>query len=79
MKLELEKRKFLHILNIKEIKKHFPSKKRREKFKNKRKDLKNCGERGSNTRPSDLQSDALPTELSPLADICNSCIYKPSS
>ena len=25
-----------------------------------------CGERGSNTRPSDLQSDALPTELSPL-------------
>ncbi len=26
----------------------------------------NCGERGSNTRPSDLQSDALPTELSPL-------------
>uniref|UniRef100_A0A2C9W1U6 Uncharacterized protein n=1 Tax=Manihot esculenta TaxID=3983 RepID=A0A2C9W1U6_MANES len=27
---------------------------------------KHCGERGSNTRPSDLQSDALPTELSPL-------------
>ena len=27
---------------------------------------KKCGERGSNTRPSDLQSDALPTELSPL-------------
>ncbi|RDX71430.1 hypothetical protein CR513_49233, partial [Mucuna pruriens] len=26
---------------------------------------KMCGERGSNTRPSDLQSDALPTELSP--------------
>ena len=26
---------------------------------------KECGERGSNTRPSDLQSDALPTELSP--------------
>jgi len=26
---------------------------------------KGCGERGSNTRPSDLQSDALPTELSP--------------
>ncbi|KAK7264462.1 hypothetical protein RJT34_32071 [Clitoria ternatea] len=25
-----------------------------------------CGERGSNTRPSDLQSDALPAELSPL-------------
>ena len=24
-----------------------------------------CGERGSNTWPSDLQSDALPTELSP--------------
>ncbi|KAJ7010618.1 hypothetical protein NC653_001164 [Populus alba x Populus x berolinensis] len=23
-----------------------------------------CGERGSNTRPSDLQSNALPTELS---------------
>jgi hypothetical protein len=22
-----------------------------------------CGERGSNTRPSDFQSDALPTEL----------------
>ncbi|CAN0897033.1 hypothetical protein LINGRAHAP2_LOCUS18877, partial [Linum grandiflorum] len=28
-----------------------------------------CGERGSNTRPSDLQSDALPTELSPLDDV----------
>ncbi|XVF15854.1 hypothetical protein REPUB_Repub09cG0192000 [Reevesia pubescens] len=28
--------------------------------------LQKCGERGSNTRPSDLQSDALPTELSPL-------------
>uniref|UniRef100_A0A2C9VX58 Uncharacterized protein n=1 Tax=Manihot esculenta TaxID=3983 RepID=A0A2C9VX58_MANES len=28
--------------------------------------IKDCGERGSNTRPSDLQSDALPTELSPL-------------
>ncbi|CAN1143747.1 hypothetical protein LINPERHAP2_LOCUS13765, partial [Linum perenne] len=28
----------------------------------------NCGERGLNTRPSDLQSDALPTELS-LQDI----------
>uniref|UniRef100_A0A2C9UDG6 Uncharacterized protein n=1 Tax=Manihot esculenta TaxID=3983 RepID=A0A2C9UDG6_MANES len=28
-----------------------------------------CGERGSNTRPSDLQSDALPTELSPLVDL----------
>ncbi|GKV29112.1 hypothetical protein SLEP1_g38076 [Rubroshorea leprosula] len=28
--------------------------------------LRMCGERGSNTRPSDLQSDALPTELSPL-------------
>ncbi|KAF9669227.1 hypothetical protein SADUNF_Sadunf14G0085900 [Salix dunnii] len=27
-----------------------------------------CGERGSNTRPSDLQSDALPTELSPPFD-----------
>ena len=27
--------------------------------------VKACGERGSNTRPSDLQSDALPTELSP--------------
>ncbi|CAN1325901.1 hypothetical protein LINPERPRIM_LOCUS33647, partial [Linum perenne] len=25
---------------------------------------KNCGERGSNTRPSNLQSNALPTELS---------------
>ncbi|KAI4296754.1 hypothetical protein L6164_036682 [Bauhinia variegata] len=24
-----------------------------------------CGERGSNTRPPDLQSGALPTELSP--------------
>ena len=24
-----------------------------------------CGERGLNTRPSDLQSDALPSELSP--------------
>jgi hypothetical protein len=31
-------------------------------------DLKICGERGSNTRPSDLQSDALPTELSPRDD-----------
>jgi hypothetical protein len=30
------------------------------------KEDKKCGERGSNTRPSDLQSDALPTELSPL-------------
>lgn len=30
------------------------------------KNIKLCGERGSNTRPSDLQSDALPTELSPL-------------
>ena len=30
-----------------------------------------CGERGSNTRPSDLQSDALPTELSPLFTLCN--------
>ncbi|RID47732.1 hypothetical protein BRARA_I04304 [Brassica rapa] len=28
-------------------------------------DKNHCGERGSNTRPSDLQSDALPTELSP--------------
>ena len=33
------------------------------KIKNKKDE--NCGERGSNTRPSDLQSDALPTELSP--------------
>jgi hypothetical protein len=32
----------------------------------KKKELPKCGERGSNTRPSDLQSDALPTELSPL-------------
>ena len=32
-----------------------------------------CGERGSNTRPSDLQSDALPTELSPLV-VCFSYI-----
>ncbi|CAN1229088.1 hypothetical protein LINPERPRIM_LOCUS3075 [Linum perenne] len=30
-----------------------------------------CGERGSNTRPSDLQSDALPTELSPLDEFTN--------
>ena len=30
-----------------------------------------CGERGSNTRPSDLQSDALPTELSPLLLLCS--------
>ncbi|CAN1229086.1 hypothetical protein LINPERPRIM_LOCUS3074 [Linum perenne] len=30
-----------------------------------------CGERGSNTRPSDLQSDALPTELSPLYEFTN--------
>ena len=36
------------------------------------KKIKNsCGERGSNTRPSDLQSDALPTELSPLAVFYN--------
>jgi hypothetical protein len=28
-----------------------------------------CGERGSNTRPSDLQSDALPTELSPQTSV----------
>ena len=32
---------------------------------------KKCGERGSNTRPSDLQSDALPTELSPLDELYN--------
>jgi hypothetical protein len=32
-----------------------------------------CGERGSNTRPSDLQSDALPTELSPLG--CTTCSW----
>ena len=37
---------------------------KREKRKEKREKRK-CGERGSNTRPSDLQSDALPTELSP--------------
>ena len=30
----------------------------------KKKIKKRCGESGSNTRPSDLQSDALPTELS---------------
>ena len=35
----------------------------------KKKKMKKCGERGSNTRPSDLQSDALPTELSPLVDV----------
>ena len=35
------------------------------------KKMKKCGERGSNTRPSDLQSDALPTELSPLFTSCN--------
>ena len=34
-----------------------------------------CGERGSNTRPSDLQSDALPTELSPLNDNFTVLIY----
>ena len=33
----------------------------------KEKITKKCGERGSNTWPSDLQSDALPTELSPLS------------
>ncbi|KAB5539173.1 hypothetical protein DKX38_016706 [Salix brachista] len=39
---------------------------RRKKRKNgDRKRMMGCGERGSNTRPSDLQSDALPTELSP--------------
>ncbi|KAL6515886.1 hypothetical protein OROGR_019191 [Orobanche gracilis] len=37
-------------------------------FGNRGKNLKFCGERGSNTRPSDLQSDALPTELSPRFD-----------
>ena len=36
------------------------------KNKNETKICMTCGERGSNTRPSDLQSDALPTELSPL-------------
>jgi hypothetical protein len=35
-------------------------------LKEKKYTKKKCGERGSNTRPSDLQSDALPTELSPL-------------
>ena len=30
-----------------------------------KKEKLDCGERRSNTRPSDLQSDALPTELSP--------------
>jgi hypothetical protein len=36
----------------------------------------NCGERGSNTRPSDLQSDALPTELSPLGwSNCNIYLF----
>ena len=39
------------------------------------KTIRKCGERGSNTRPSDLQSDALPTELSPLVDIVRVCIY----
>ena len=34
-----------------------------------------CGERGSNTRPSDLQSDALPTELSPLVDCMREILY----
>ena len=33
--------------------------------------MNSCGERGSNTRPSDLQSDALPTELSPLGNFYN--------
>ena len=42
------------------------NKKRKNKKKKRKKNLKRCGERGSNTRPSDLQSDALPTELSPL-------------
>ena len=37
-------------------------------YKNRKRKIK-CGERGSNTRPSDLQSDALPTELSPLGDV----------
>ncbi|CAN1306020.1 hypothetical protein LINPERPRIM_LOCUS26696 [Linum perenne] len=35
------------------------------KTNNDNEEQNNCGERGSNTRPSDLQSDALPTELSP--------------
>ncbi|KAF8109707.1 hypothetical protein N665_0093s0060 [Sinapis alba] len=34
-------------------------------IKNNAKKRLKCGERGLNTRPSDLQSDALPTELSP--------------
>jgi hypothetical protein len=39
------------------------------------KNAKKCGERGSNTRPSDLQSDALPTELSPLCFIALNCLF----
>ncbi len=38
-------------------------------FQGKRLTNETCGERGSNTRPSDLQSDALPTELSPLSNL----------
>ncbi|KAL3648155.1 Autophagy-related protein 8i [Castilleja foliolosa] len=38
-----------------------------------------CGERGSNTRPSDLQSDALPTELSPLDSCCELSSEKESA
>ncbi|KAJ6975792.1 hypothetical protein NC653_031583 [Populus alba x Populus x berolinensis] len=43
----------------------------------KKKKKKKCGERGSNTRPSDLQSDALPTELSPqpLSHKCQMLIF----
>ena len=40
------------------------------------KKTKPCGERGSNTRPSDLQSDALPTELSPLPAVNWNINYK---
>ena len=39
---------------------------REEEPKKIKRKIEKCGERGSNTRPSDLQSDALPTELSPL-------------
>ncbi len=55
---------------------------KRKGNKGKNTKLRLCGERGSNTRPSDLQSDALPTELSPQIAclfLFTICIYSVSS
>jgi hypothetical protein len=43
-------------------------KKNKKKTRIIKKTKKKHAEHGSNTQPSDLQSDALPTELSPLSD-----------